>query len=202
MGQRLVVTIEDNHKQLAKIYYHWSAYTVSALYETKKIINCIYNHKDETESELLLRLIRFCEDNGGGIDGTDNASEYKYIQSLYPNETFKTEGYSRSNGLIALSEKDMTEMQGWSEGDVFINLDTDEVDFYVYCSYDSMDYYLNERKEWDEDLNEDDFKNIPEFNFDLYHFDTKDIDSIITQIDNSGHNDIIICNGEVCDFIA
>ena len=202
MGQRLVVTIKTNEKELAKIYYHWSAYTESALYETKKIIDCIYNHTDETESELLLRLVRFCEDNGGGIDGTDDASEYKYIQSLYPNETFKTEGYSRSNGLIALSEKNMVEMQSWSEGDVFINIDTDEVDFHVYCSYDNIADYFDERKEWDDDFNEDDFKNIPEFDFDLYHFDTKDIDSIITQIDNSGHNDIIICNGEVCDFIA
>ena len=49
MGQRLVVTIEKGDRNLCKIYYHWSAYTYSALLETKKIINCIYNHKDETE---------------------------------------------------------------------------------------------------------------------------------------------------------
>jgi hypothetical protein len=67
MGQRLVVTIEKGERKLCNIYYHWSAYTYSALLETKKIINCIYNHKDETTEELLLRLIHFCEENGGGI---------------------------------------------------------------------------------------------------------------------------------------
>ena len=81
MGQRLICTIKTNEKTLCNIYFHWSAYTYSALLETKKIIDCIYNHKDETEKELLLRLIRFCEENGGGIEGTED--EFEYIQNLY-----------------------------------------------------------------------------------------------------------------------
>ena len=127
MGQRLVVTIEKGERELAKIYYHWSAYTYDALYETKKVIDCIYNHNDETERELLLRLIRFCENNGGGIRGSKE--ELAYVQHLYFNETFKTEDYSRNNGLIALSKSGMADLQSWSEGDVYINLDTDQVDF-------------------------------------------------------------------------
>ena len=129
MGQRLVVTIENNEKEIAKIYYHWSAYTYSALLETQKIIGCIYDHKDEAESELLLRLIRFCENNGGGINGVKE--EFEYIQSLYPDETFMTEGYSRNDGLIALSKNGMASMQDWSEGDVFINLDTERASFSI-----------------------------------------------------------------------
>ena len=52
MGQRLVVTVKSKGEDLAKIYYHWSAYTYSALLETRNIIDCIYNHNDETEREL------------------------------------------------------------------------------------------------------------------------------------------------------
>ena len=198
MGQRLVVTVKRNEKEIAKIYYHWSAYTYSALYETRNIINCIYNHTDETEKELLLRLIRFCENNGGGIDGVQ--SEFDYIRSLYPDEMFKDRDISRSNGLIALSEKCMHDMQGWSEGDVYIDLDTDQVDFCVYCSYENLEEYIEERKSWDEDFDETEMENIPEFDFDLGQFDVNDIDAIIASLDTTNAH-IIKCGGEICEII-
>ena len=197
MGQRLVVTIETNEKNLCNIYYHWGAYTYSALLHTKEIIDCIYNHKDETEEELLLRLIRFCERNGGGIRGTED--EFKYIQSLYPNETFVTENYSRSDGLIALSKKGMADLQSWSEGDVFINLDTDQVDFCVYSGYEYLEEYIEERKSWDEDFDEKKME-VPEFDFNLGYFDVSDIDAIIANLDTTDAH-VIICNGEVCEII-
>ena len=31
MGQRLVVTVNDNGKDICKMYFHWSAYSMSAL---------------------------------------------------------------------------------------------------------------------------------------------------------------------------
>lgn len=183
MGQRLVVTIEKNEKSIAKIYYHWSAYTYSALYETQKIIDCIYDHKDETEEEMLLKLVRFCEKNGGGIRGSENAEEYNYIKSLYPNEEFKTENYSRNDGLIALSSKGMADLQFWSEGDVFINLDTDKVDFCVYSGYESLEEYVGERKSWDDEFDEKELENIPTFDFCLGYFDINDIGAIIATLD-------------------
>ena len=201
MGQRLVVTIEKGDRKLCNIYYHWSAYTYDALLETRKIINCIYNHEDETESELLLRLIRFCEKNGGGIRGAKD--EFAYIQSLYPNEIFVTENYSRSEGLIALSEKGMRDLQSWSEGDVYINLDTDEVDFCVYSGYEDFDEYIQNRKSWDNDFDETELDDIPEFDFCLGYFDVGDIDAIINSLDGLGNDEfVIVCDNEVCELIA
>ena len=95
MGQRLVITIERNEKALAKRYYLWSGYTANALYATRDTINCIYDHNDETDREMLLRLIRFCENNGGGIDGGFGSAEWKCITSMYPTESFKRDGISR-----------------------------------------------------------------------------------------------------------
>ena len=46
MGQRLVISVEKDERKLCNIYYHWSGYTYSALYETQKVIDCIYNSKD------------------------------------------------------------------------------------------------------------------------------------------------------------
>ena len=200
MGQRLVVTIEKGEKSLAKIYYHWGAYTYSALFQTKNIIDCIYNHDDETEKELQLRLIRFCEESGGGITSNKEYSEHKYIQSTFPNETFKTDDYSRNNGLIAISEMGMNGLQGWSEGDVYINLDTDKVDFCVYCGYESLEGYIEERKSWDDDFNEKEMENIPTFDFCLGCFEVTDIDAIIASLDTTNAH-IIKCNGEICEMI-
>jgi hypothetical protein len=39
MGQRLVITVHAFDEDIAKIYYHWSAYTTSALQEAKDIID-------------------------------------------------------------------------------------------------------------------------------------------------------------------
>ena len=182
MGQRLVVTITKNNEDLAKIYFHWSAYTYSALLETKKIIDCIYNHEDETIKEMQLRLIKFLEDNGGGIKG--DPSEFAYIQKMYPNEVFKTENYSRSNGLIALSKDGMQDLQDWSEGDVTIDLDTDRVENTVFCCYDDIDEYNEERKEWDDDFDGYTLDDLEEIDYDIGNFGIECIDDIITALYN------------------
>lgn len=185
MGQRLVVTVNFQGQDLAKIYYHWSAYTYSALHETKKILDCIYNHEDESEKELQLRLIRFCEENGGGIKGDD--SEFEYIRNMYPGEEFKTENYSRSYGLIALSEKGMADLQMWSEGDVEIDLDEEMIHFGVYGWYEHLDYYNEERAEWDEDFEPLTLEEVPDIGYDLGEFSCADIEDIMTAIYNVDH---------------
>ena len=180
MGQRLVVTVHFQGQDLAKIYYHWSAYTYSALLETKKILDCIYNHEDESEKELQLRLIRFCEENGGGIDNTEY--EFEYIRNMYPGEEFKTENYSRSYGLIALSEKGMEMMQEYSEGDFDIYLDEEIVRNYVYCYHDDLEYYNKERSEWDDDFEPLTLEDIPDIGYDLGEFSIHDIKKVMDAV--------------------
>lgn len=182
MGQRLVITIKNNEKEIATIYYHWSAYTVSALLEAKELIGCIFNHKDETEKELKLRLIRFCEENGGGISGEDY--EFAYIRKMYPNEEFKIRGYSRSRGLISLSEKGMQEAHDWSEGDMTIDLDTETVENAVFCWHEYIEEYNQERKEWDDDFNGYKLEDLKDIGYDIGSFGIECIDDIIAALEN------------------
>ena len=134
MGQRLVVSIKRNlrdEKSLCKIYYHWSGYTSSALDETLQIINhleSIEDIKKVSDKQIQLSLIRFCESNGGGIDGGE---DFDFIEKYFPDEIFKKQGYSRNNGLVAISDKDQEDMQGWSEGDVEIGINDRKVSFHV-----------------------------------------------------------------------
>lgn len=185
MGQRLVVSIQNNGEELATVYYHWSAYTVSALWEVNKLAGCIYNHKDETESDLKLSLIRFCEENGGGINGND--AEFKYIESLYPGEVFKKNGYSRSDGLIDLSEEGRRESHGWSEGDVILYIDEERINNGVFGYWSSYEEYYEEVKSWGEDYEDYILKleDIPDIGYDLGDIAIEDIDNVITALEES-----------------
>lgn len=180
MGQRLVITVKHNNEELAKIYYHWSAYSVSALEETKEIINVLYDDENKIK-DLRLRLIRFCERNGGGIDGGKNSKEWKYISKMYPNETF-SENIDRNYGLIAISEEGMEEMQYWSEGDVEIELGTSEVFNSVYSYFSDIETYNRERSEWDDDFEGLTLENFPELSMDLEVISIFDIDKVIKEL--------------------
>jgi hypothetical protein len=183
MGQRLVVSIQNNGKELATVYYHWSAYTVSALWEVSKLVKCIFNHEDETEEELKLRLIRFCEENGGGINC--NTEEFKYIENLYPGEVFKKDGYSRSYGLIDLSEVGMAESHSWSEGDVEIYIDEEMICNGVFSEWSSYEEYYEEVKSWGEDYDDCLMKleDIPDIGYSLGDIAIEDIDNVIEALE-------------------
>ena len=201
MGQRLVVTIERSEQPLAKLYFHWSAYTGDALYVTRDIVHCIYNHKDETDKEMLLRLIRFCEKRGGCIDGGADSEDGKYISQLYPDETFEKTG-SRSEGLITLSPEGMSEMQSMSEGDVYIDLDKDLIDFCVYCGYDNLAEYIEERKSWDDDFEEFTIDECPRVSYELGYIDVNDIDALIAEFEKIEDNqNVIMFGNEIVELI-
>lgn len=202
MGQRLTVSIEKNNKTIACLYFHWSAYTGDALYVTRDIIRCIYNHKDETEREMLLRLIRFCENRHGGIDGGDKGTAWKHITKMYPNETFKSEGINRSDGLIALDEENILDMKRISEGEVYINLDTDSVDFCVYCGYESLSEYVEERKSWDDDFEKFALEDLDYVDYDLGYFDISEIDGLIEAFEAAEDNqNVIRFKSEIVELI-
>lgn len=185
MGQRLVVSVKNNGSCLCKIYFHWSAYTLSALMEAKNIVDCIYSHDDKTENELQLRLIRFCEANGGGIDGGKGSSEWEYIQAMYPNEVFKKEGINRNCGLIALSEKGMEDIQSWSEGDLDIIIDQDLIWNGVYIGYEHFEDYKEEKTKWDDEFDKNmTIEDIPGLGCDLGEIDVNDIDIVINSLRN------------------
>lgn len=188
MGQRLVVTIKNNGEDLAKIYYHWSAYTVSALWEATKLVKVIFNHQDETEKELKLRLIRFCEQNGGGISGEEY--EFEYIRNMYPDEVFKKDGYSRSNGLISLSERGMGEAQSWSEGDLEILIDEEMISNGVYCYWESLEDYNDEVKSWGKEYEDcvRKLEDVPDIGYDLGYIAIEDIDNVIEALKAAGEH--------------
>lgn len=200
MGQRLVVTVNYCEEEIAKIYYHWSAYTESALMETKQIIDELLDEKNKIK-DLKLRLIRFCERNGGGIKNGKDSEEWKYIQSVYPNKTFKSDNISRNCGLIALSEEGMADLQNWSEGDVDINLDLGIVVNTVNWSCDGIEEYNELRKEWDNDFEDLSLEDVLELKCDLWEFKFNDIGYLIETLANT-RDEIVRYGNIIYELIA
>lgn len=187
MGQRLVVTVNVKGEDIAKLYYHWSAYSISALAQTRDILNCLLDNDNEIE-DLRLRLIRFVESEGGCIRGGGDSREFAAIQAMYPNEVFKTEG-SRNDGLIALTEEGMDDLEGWSEGSVTIYLD----DGIVWNSVFDMET-IDEFNEWRGEDNSIEY--FPELDIDLEEIPFDKLDEVIDALDNLNvfafrHNDMI-----------
>lgn len=102
MGQRLVITVHAFDEDIATIYYHWSAYTTSALDEAQKILKNVKWEDTTSKDELILRIVRFMESNGGCIDFEDKPE----FNKRFPNVEFKDDG-SRNDGLVAISKQVM-----------------------------------------------------------------------------------------------
>lgn len=197
MGQRLVVTVKNTGEDLCKMYFHWSAYTISALMEVRDMM-AEFPMETNSKEDAILYFIRYCEEYGGGIDGGMDSKEWNYITNKYPNYKFKSENINRNRGLIAISEDGMDEMQSWSEGDIYINLDEMTVHNELFWYYDDIDEYNRELADReDESITLD---KIPEVG-EICDFDLEDIDDVIANLEDiPGH----VCrNGnEIYELIA
>lgn len=178
MGQRLVITIENNKKSLAKGYYHWSGYTSSGLI-TANIAVASFKKSLHKAAEIMslqaitdktltpetmkdkIELLTACHmlfATSAGMEITGEKSEQDAFKEIFPNVNH-TVGMDRNDGLIAITEKGMADLQKWSEADVRINLDAKSV------SVAGLFFGVSDDEDEDEDTEaldiEDNLDNIP-----------------------------------------
>lgn len=138
MGQRLNIEICNSTRTLANAYYHWGAYTDSALEYTAEIIDAYHNLSGQITDELQL-VVKLLEATGAGI--TD---EEKERITHDPDFDFSGINFSsaidRNEGLIAVTEKGMEETLSWEEGRVTINIEEANFCFDVVSYYDKDEY--------------------------------------------------------------
>ena len=197
MGQILVITANYKNQEIAKIYFHWSAYTVSALQEAYDLINEINISDYTTIEDLQLQLIRYCESNGGSVDGGAYSEEMKYVKFIFPKEEFKGNG-NLNQGLIAISDVGRDEMQRYGEGDLIINFDSQEVSNYCYTGWDLAGYKDYCKDEYEEEV---DFNSMESLDLDLCCIPFNDLSSAIADLQNL--NDYVyFTDNEVVELIA
>ena len=171
MGQRLVITVRKEQENIAKIYFHWSGYSVSALEETRSLLEDIDTNEEDIK-KLQLNIIRACESMGGGIDGGAGSEEFSYVCNMFPNVNFKVDP-DHSCGLVALSKNEMEEMQRYSDGNIVIDLDYNRIYNSVFYEYHSIEEY-----EVETDQNENEVY-CYESDIDIADFRVEYIDEVI-----------------------
>lgn len=138
MGQRLVIQNftpfqKENQEEIFPtnaIYYHWSAYTESAIYEIKQLkqkiedyYNKLNNYKEfhnnyNSDSNKIDFFNLACLNAVSGI-APQYEKSVKYIENLLK-EPYDTTKVNRNDGMIGFTEDDIDHIQYWSEGTVNI----------------------------------------------------------------------------------
>ena len=133
MGQRLVILNStpfvqtDDQIDTSAIYYHWSAYTDSAVVEITNLRDAVEEYYDKYYNSTSNRLDFFNLACLNAISGV--APQYeesvKYIESL-TNQPYDSSHVNRNDGMIGFTPTDIDHILNWSEGTVDINWVFDE----------------------------------------------------------------------------
>lgn len=136
MGQRLNIEICDNAKTLANAYYHWSAYTSSALEMMTAIIETYYELSDKINDKVEL-AVELLQATDAGI----NREEKERIKN---NPDFAHINFQpcidRNEGLLAVTEEGIEETRCYEEGRVTINIENETFCFEVFFEYTKQEY--------------------------------------------------------------
>lgn len=124
MGQRLIInnyTPYSEQEITNNIYYHWSAYTDTSIYEVEDLRNKIKKYYEEYYDSSKNKLEFFnlaCLNAISGISPS-NKESINYIEKI-TGEEYNPENANRNNGMIAFAPKEINDYLDWAEGIVDI----------------------------------------------------------------------------------
>lgn len=124
---------------IANCYYHWSAYTVSALETVKAIIDNYYKIKDQYKDDPFMLAVKCFEIPDYSFSVNDETGQYerkliyaglskrseRTMKFLYP-DTEIHPAVDRNVGLIGIHPSDVKNTRYWEEGRAKIYLDSEE----------------------------------------------------------------------------
>lgn len=149
MGQRLNIEIKKDSKVLANAYYHWSAYTSSALQMLGGILSGIDEVESSSDIELAVRLLEL---TGAGVTGRERDLIQKSSLNNVINFAIQP-AVDRNEGLLAVTEEGIQETREWEEGRVTVDIGTRTFSFNVLWEEDEetfrADYSDEEYEELD-----------------------------------------------------
>lgn len=146
MGQRLNIEIHENGELLANSYFHWSAYTSSAIELTKEALS-VYD--SIITNNPIQKAVRMLEETGAGIHEEELHEVVLKNDRLLNQLRFSRKSKDRNQGFIHVLEDDMYRARDWDEGRVTIDIGDDTICFDVLYT-DTVEYMLD-AMEWTED---------------------------------------------------
>lgn len=179
MGQRLNIEIWNNGKCLANSYYHWSAYTTTALDLVDKIIKVA--NVPTRELIDVHTAIRLLEITGAGL--IDEDREYMTASDMVEHQYKPCNG--RDDGLISVTSEFIDDTRLWAEGSVFIYLDEKRISFKVYSEYETYEWERDQRKYGDYDNpDEIDARELPKLKCNIEDIKFDDFETFKNEIKN------------------
>lgn len=149
MGQRLNIEIVKNKEVIANSYFHWSAYSISAINMVADIIskfNYIKKYKVENvKNKDLLLAVRLLESTGAGIEEKNKKQTIKQI-GLIDDNIILQECKGRNEGIIDTTKEGIEENRAWEEYRATIDIDKKTVCFEVFSEIDEdeLKYFIDE----------------------------------------------------------
>lgn len=194
MGQRLVITIRRGENVIANAYYHWSAYSQSALALTKSALEKLAEIKSSQTFRASDRMLAYLLLHATGArighgnleelnkQDAEKRDELEYLLAEYQNSK---DTLDRNKGLIGLYPDAIKDLQSWSEGDVSIDLEDESIDFGLLSVEEDVEYLKKEYGMTDEDLN-----NLPILSISLPEtFDRDTIEILDAAIEVAAQNE-------------
>ena len=181
MGQRLNIEIHNNGELLANCYYHWAAYTDSALELATDALDAYCGELCEKLKNPKQKAIVMLYATGASMQDKNELLLAKNIMKGVDNWEFPDKFEpDRNDGLINVTKEGMQETRDWEEGRVIIDIGQEVIDFNVmfYCDEDELEeeeiksiedlnYYTREVPFRDWDSFKDDLENIADYFKDL-----------------------------------
>ena len=122
MGQRLNIEIHENGELLANSYFHWSAYTSSAIELTREALS-VYD--SIITNNPIQKAVRMLEETGAGIREEELHDVVLKNDRLLNQLRFSRLSNSRNQGFIHVLEDAMYRTRDWDEGRVTIDIGDD-----------------------------------------------------------------------------
>ena len=175
MGQRLNIEIHNNGELLANCYYHWSAYTDSALELATDALDALYGELCEKLENPKQKAIVMLYATGAGMQDKNELLLAKNIMKGVDNWEFPDKFEpNRNDGLINITKEGMQETRDWEEGRVVIDIGREVIDFNVMFTCD------------EDELEEEEVKSIEDLNYYTREVPFRDWDSFKDDLENIG----------------
>lgn len=201
MGQRLVANVYKNKNDnwpIMTIYYHWSAYTIQAMLEGQKILECYRERKKYLP--VLPALIISLETVGVRLDPDERYKLYNEFNEEFEDYKFSDKNIDRNYGLIATTEEGIETQHEWAEGEIDVYLQEEMI--YNHCVYKFED--VKEYADWNDYLSDDPEMDLPLLLVDLCRVRYEEIEPIMSTLDNEmyrGYGAFQLKDGSVIQFI-
>lgn len=137
MGQRLNLEIVDNNCVLANAYYHWSAYSGSAIALTETALNAFYDVPDDLS--VRGHAVFMLQETGAGVYQEEFARINKNESLLDIGVDYRN-AIDRNRGLLSVTNVGIVETERWEECRVTINIEDCSIDFDVLWSCSRDEY--------------------------------------------------------------